>query len=265
MKKASSGVTGSRSKRSQERTAIQIIDSLEFDLPYEEMLKRWDTRLQYRIPSIDQEDVRSERKNGLKAKRQFAPEFSQSSYIHMLRMEQAVGNYTQYTSHNKKFSVKNEERREMVQLIEKIQKIKEYKEETYFLAVSLADRYLVHIAVHGQDMPSLISLGVTAILMAAKLEQPISPSFSRMVRLVDETFGLKVEKKTLIDLEEAIIRVLDFSLYSASPITFMERYLRIFGVDRIGSDEDADMVSALARKIISIMIKDRSYLNFKPS
>ena len=62
----------------------------------------------------------------------------------------------------------------MVQLIEKIQKIKEYKEETYFLAVSLADRYLVHIAVHGQEMPSLISLGVTAILMAAKLEQPIA-------------------------------------------------------------------------------------------
>ena len=86
-----------------------------------------------------------------------------------------------------------------------------------------------------------------------------------MVRLVDETFGLKVEKKTLIDLEEAIIRVLDFSLYSASPITFMERYLRIFGVDGTGSDEDADMVSALARKILSIMIKDRSYLNFKPS
>lgn len=53
MKKASSGVTGTRSKKSLERTAIQIIDSLEFDLPHEEMLKRWDTRLQYRIPSID--------------------------------------------------------------------------------------------------------------------------------------------------------------------------------------------------------------------
>lgn len=45
----------------------------------------------------------------------------------------------------------------------------------------------------------------------------------------------------------------------------MERYMRIFGVDQVGSDEDADMLSALARKIITIMIKDKSYLNFKPS
>ena len=41
--------------------------------------------------------------------------------------------------------------------------------------------------------------------------------------------------------------------------------MRIFGVDQVGSDEDADMLSALARKIITIMIKDKSYLNFKPS
>ena len=66
-------------------------------------------------------------------------------------------------------------------------------------------------------------------------------------------------------MEERIIRILDFSLLTASPITFMERYMRIFGVDKVGYDEDADMVSALARKIISIMIKDRSILNYKPS
>ena len=66
-------------------------------------------------------------------------------------------------------------------------------------------------------------------------------------------------------MEERIIRILDFSLLTASPITFMERYMRIFGVDQVGKDEDADMVSALARKVISIMIKDRSILNYKPS
>ena len=81
--------------------------------------------------------------------------------------------------------------------------MKEYKEETFFLAVSLADRYLVHIAVLGYESPCLLTLGTTTILMAAKLEQPISPSFSRMVRMVDESFGLKVDKQTLIDLEES--------------------------------------------------------------
>jgi len=143
--------------------------------------------------------------------------------------------------------------------------MKEYKEETFFLAVSLADRYLVHIAVLGYESPCLLTLGTTTILMAAKLEQPISPSFSRMVRMVDESFGLKVDKQTLIDLEESVIKVLDFSLYTASPITFIERYYRVFGVDKINVDQDADLVAVLSRKIISIMIKDRSYLNYKPS
>ena len=43
----------------------------------------------------------------------------------------------------------------MVKLIKKIHKLKEYREETYFVAVSLADRYLVHIAVMNLAMPSL--------------------------------------------------------------------------------------------------------------
>ena len=69
----------------------------------------------------------------------------------------------------------------------------------------------------------------------------------------------------MIDLEESVIKVLDFSLYTASPITFIERYYRVFGVDKINVDQDADLVAVLSRKIISIMIKDRSYLNYKPS
>lgn len=104
----------------------------------------------------------------------------------MLQTEQAVGNYTQFVSATKNFKVSNEERREMVILIDKIAKAKDYKEDTFFLAVSLADRYLVHIAVLNRKMPSLTILAVTAILMAAKLEQPISPSFSRMVKLVED-------------------------------------------------------------------------------
>ena len=132
-------------------------------------MKRWNTRLQYTIPSVDQLDIRNQMLT-TPLKRQFAPEFSQSSYIHMLQTEQAVGNYTQYSNASKNFSVSNEQRREMIILIDKIAKIKDYKEETFFQAVSLADRYLVHVAVLGRKMPSLMVLGVTTILMAAKLE-----------------------------------------------------------------------------------------------
>ena len=58
--------------------------------------------------------------------------------------------------------------------------------ETIFTAVSLADRYLVSITVKKEKVPCLISLAVVSVLMAAKLEQPISPSFSRMINVLFE-------------------------------------------------------------------------------
>ena len=41
-------------------------------------------------------------------------------------------------------------REQMVMLIEDLAQLKDYKPETLYLAVSLADRYLVHIAVEGK-------------------------------------------------------------------------------------------------------------------
>lgn len=74
----------------------------------------------------------------------------------------------------------------MVMLIEELHSIKEYKIETLFQAVSLADRYLVYISVCSNETPCLATLAVTSLLMAAKLEQPISPSFTRMINLLKE-------------------------------------------------------------------------------
>ena len=57
----------------------------------------------------------------------------------------------------------------MVLLIEDLALIKEYKVETLYLAVSLVDRYLVHIAVVSKQAPCLITLSVVCLLIAAKL------------------------------------------------------------------------------------------------
>lgn len=61
-------------------------------------------------------------------------------------------------------------RQQMIILIEELNQLKEYKIETLYLAVSIADRYLVNIAVQGKAAPNLISLAVVSILMAAKME-----------------------------------------------------------------------------------------------
>lgn len=58
----------------------------------------------------------------------------------------------------------------MLTLMEDLNREKQYKEETLFIAASLADRYLVNLAVKNQPAPSLIRLAIIATLLSAKLE-----------------------------------------------------------------------------------------------
>lgn len=74
----------------------------------------------------------------------------------------------------------------MMTLMEDLNRLKEYKEKTLYLAASLADRYLVNLTVQLTAAPCLIRLAIICTLMAAKLEQPIQPSYNRMVKLVKE-------------------------------------------------------------------------------
>ena len=125
----------------------------------------------------------------------------------------------------------------MVNLIEQIHAIKEYRTETLFLAVSLMDKYLAILAIDNKSPPCLITLSVTCLLMAAKLAQPISPSFTRMISLLKQQNIDHIEKQHMIDLEESIIRTLDYNLQNVSAGDFVERYLRLFGLDDSESSE----------------------------
>ena len=125
----------------------------------------------------------------------------------------------------------------MVNLIEQIHAVKEYRTETLFLAVSLMDKYLAILTIDNKSPPCLITLSVTCLLMAAKLAQPISPSFTRMISLLKQQNIDHIEKQHMIDLEESIIRTLDYNLQNVSAGDFVERYLRLFGLDDSESSE----------------------------
>ena len=67
--------------------------------------------------------------------------------------------------------------------------------------------------------------------MAAKLEQPVQPSYERMVRLVEKIWGFKMTLQNLYDLEETIIVALDFNLRHLNPLLFLDRYLKFYNLD----------------------------------
>ena len=157
---------------------------------------------------------------------QFAPEYSQSAYNTMVRSEVAIGDYIGFnTSEN---GVSELARKHMITLMEDLNRMKDYKEETLFLAASIADRYLVNLTVKKIATPCLIRLAIICTLMAAKLEQPIQPSFNRMVKLVAEQWDVQLTRQDLLDMEENVIRTLDFDLRSVGPLLFLERYQRVF-------------------------------------
>lgn len=153
----------------------------------------------------------------------------------------------------------------MVMLIEELIKVKDYKVETSYLAVSIADRYLVNIAVNGEKAPCLITLAVVCVLMGAKMEQPVSPSFNRIIHLMYTGHGVKLDKQELINLEEKILRTLEFSCHHVSPIPFLERYLRIYGVDQAEEVTDESQIYELAFSYSLFMQRESHFLKYRPS
>ena len=135
----------------KEQTAFQGLSYLD---PTDEMNKRWLKLLQKKTPTIDLVDISAEVEPFNSHKRQFAPEYSHSAYRSMLKTEYSIGDYLQ--SQACTLQMTNYTRQQMVMLIEDLALLKEYKHETLYLAVSIADRYLVNIAVEGKTAPCLI-------------------------------------------------------------------------------------------------------------
>jgi hypothetical protein len=63
--------------------------------------------------------------------------------------------------------------------------------------------------------------------MAAKLEQPITPCFNRMIRLLTDEEKKHVSRDILIEMEAQILVTLGFDFNYPGPYQSMERFLRI--------------------------------------
>ena len=60
--------------------------------------------------------------------------------------------------------------------------------------------------------------------MAAKLNEPLVPAFENMVNMINGWQRDHLTNKDLVNLEEKIIKALEFELNWTSPLHFLERY-----------------------------------------
>ena len=59
-------------------------------------------------------------------------------------------------------------------------------------------------------MPCIVTVSVTCLLIADKIEEAISPSVNIMLRLLLAKHNILLSKREVINLEDHIIRLLDF-------------------------------------------------------
>ena len=64
------------------------------------------------------------------------------------------------------------------------------------------------------------------------MEEPRTPSYDNMCRLFEKNKVVKISKESLCEIEREVLIRLDFSTQSIASINFLERYLRLFGMDQ---------------------------------
>jgi hypothetical protein len=136
---------------------------------------------------------------------------------------------------------------------------KEYKEETLFIAAGIFDRFINMVGVNNFKRQNVVHLATISVLMSAKLEQPISPSFTRMINLLKPDEKKNVTKASLIDLEAEILMNLGFDFNFPGPMQSMERYLRLLGYDQ------NQIVYDMSFQLCKFQLNEAQFLNYRPS
>lgn len=153
----------------------------------------------------------------------------------------------------------------MVSLIQELHRVKGYAEDTFYLAVSIADRYLTVLATQGKKAPNLIQLATIGLLLAAKMYQHMNPCFDMMIERLPSLLRKQVTREQLIVLEEQIIFALDFDLQSDGPLPFLERYQRVLNIDLERQNQLYFKIGYSARKLLRHMMHKATFLSYRPS
>lgn len=97
--------------------------------------------------------------------------------------------------------------------------------ETLYLTVNLIDRYLERQEV---SRPRLQLIGVTSLLIASKYEEIYPPELRDLVYICDRAYT----RKEIIEMEEQILKTLEYNITIPSAHAFLVRYLKAAHADK---------------------------------
>lgn len=122
--------------------------------------------------------------------------------------------------------------------------------ETFYLTVNIIDRFLTSKVI---QLERLQLVGVTAMFIASKYEEVLSPHIGNFRHVADDGFS----EAEILNAEKYMLQTLDYDLSFPNPMHFMRRISK--------ADQYDIQTRTLAKFILEISLFDHRLLNFPPS
>ena len=122
--------------------------------------------------------------------------------------------------------------------------------ETLFLAVNIIDRFLSAEVV---ALDRLQLVGVTAMFIAAKYEEVLSPHVGNFSHVADETFS----DKEILDAERHILATLNYDISYPNPMNFLRRISK--------ADNYDVQTRTLGKYLLEISLLDHRFMCYRQS
>jgi len=178
-----------------------------------------------------------------------APEYSEEIYLYLRDMEKKTKLKWDYMS--KQTQVSHNMRSILVDWL--VEVATEYKllPETLHLAISFIDRFMSVMSV---QKSKLQLVGITAMLVAAKVEEIYPPTISEFIYITDDSYT----KKQILRMEVLLLKVLEFDLSLPTSFAFLNQYIHMFGLE--------GRCASLATYLNELSLLDGdTFLRFPPS
>ncbi|KEY67492.1 hypothetical protein S7711_02412 [Stachybotrys chartarum IBT 7711] len=122
--------------------------------------------------------------------------------------------------------------------------------ETLYLAVNIIDRFLSEKVV---PLARLQLVGITAMFIASKYEEVLSPHVENFKRIADDEY----REDEILSAERFILGSLDYDLSYPNPMNFLRRISK--------ADNYDDQVRTIGKYLMEISLLDHRFMSYKPS
>lgn len=122
--------------------------------------------------------------------------------------------------------------------------------ETLFLAVNIIDRFLSEKVV---ELERLQLVGITAMFIASKYEEVLSPHVENFKRIADDGFT----EAEILSAERFVLSTLGYDLSYPNPMNFLRR---------VSKADNYDITSrTIGKYLMEISLLDHRFMEFRPS